>query len=83
MVSPGRRSGLVTMVERPSQSLQVRKTEYLKSIPALRVAFRGLRGLPKGLRRAMTLDNGKELTKHGRMIEQLGLDVYFAQSFAI
>jgi transposase, IS30 family len=82
VVSPGRRSGLVTMVERKSQYLRVRKTSSLKSAPTLQAAYRGLRDPPEGLRRTMTLDNGKEFTEHGRLTERLGLDVYFAQPYA-
>lgn len=82
VVSPGRRSGLVTMVERKSQYVRIRKTACLKSIPTMQAACRGLRDLPESLRRTMTLDNGKEFTEHGRLTERLGLDVYFAQPYA-
>jgi IS30 family transposase len=82
VVSPGRRSGLVTMVERKTQYLRVRKTASLKSAPTMRAACRGLRDLPESLRRTMTLDNGKEFTEHQRLNERLGLDVYFARPYA-
>jgi transposase, IS30 family len=82
VVSPGRRSGLVTMVERKSQYLRVRKTASLKSAPTLRAACRGLRDLPESLRRTMTLDNGKEFTEHKLLTERLSLDVYFADPYA-
>jgi transposase, IS30 family len=82
VVSPGRRSGLVTMVERKTQYLRVRKTASLKSAPTMQAACRGLRDLPQSLRRTMTLDNGKEFTEHPRLNERLGLDVYFAQPYA-
>jgi IS30 family transposase len=82
VVSPGRRSGLVTMVERKSQYLRVRKTTSLKSPPTMRTACRGLRDLPEQLRRTMTLDNGKEFAQHHLLTGRLGLDVYFAKPYA-
>ena len=82
VVSPGRRSGLVTMVERKSQYLRVRKTPSLKSLATMRTACRGLRDLPPDLRRTMTLDNGKEFAGHPMLTDRLGLDVYFAKPYA-
>lgn len=82
VVSPGRRSGLVTMVERKSQYLRVRKTTSLKSPPTMRAACRGLGDLPEQLRRTMTLDNGKEFAGHQVLTDRLGLSVYFAKPYA-
>lgn len=82
VVSPGRRSGLVTMVERKSQYLRVRKTASLKSPPTMRAACCSLRDLPQSLRRTMTLDNGKEFAGHDVLTERLGLAVYFARPYA-
>jgi len=82
VVSPGRRSGLVTMVERKSQYLRVRKTTSLKSPPTMRTACRGLGDLPEQLRRTMTLDNGKEFAGHQVLTDRLGLGVYFAKPYA-
>lgn len=82
VVSPGRRSGLVTVVERKSKYLRVRKTASLKSATTMQAACRGMRDLPKDLRRTMTLDNGKEFAQHQRLTDKLGMDVYFAQPYA-
>ena len=82
VVSPGRRSGVVTMVERKSQYLRVRRTASLKSLPTMRAACRGLANLPTGLRRTMTLDNGKEFAQHQVLTDRLDVDVYFAQPYA-
>jgi IS30 family transposase len=82
VVSPGRRSGLVTMVERKSQYLRVRKTTSLKSLATMRTACRGLGDLPQQLRRTMTLDNGKEFAQHRVLTDRLGLGVYFAKPYA-
>jgi len=82
VVSPGRRSGLVTVVERKSKYLRVRKTSSLKSATTMRAACRGMRDLPESLRRTMTLDNGKEFAQHEKLTDKLGLKVYFAQPYA-
>lgn len=82
VVSPGRRSGVVTMVERKSQYLRVRKTASLKSADTMRAACRGLKDLPETLRRTMTLDNGKEFAEHRRLTDKLGTEVYFADPYA-
>jgi len=82
VVSPGRRSGLVTMVERKSGYTRIRKTRNLKSATTRQAASRSLRDLPQTLRRTMTLDNGKEFAGHQRLAEDLGLDIYFAKPYA-
>ena len=82
VVSPGRRSGIVTMVEWKSQYLRVRKTGSLKSADAMRAACRGLKDLPEKLRRTMTLDNGKEFAEYQRLTDRLGMEVYFARPYA-
>lgn len=82
IVSPGRRSGLTTMVERKSQYLRVRKTKSLKSSDTMRAANSSLKDLPDKLLRTITLDNGKEFAEHRRLTDRLGADVYFAQPYA-
>lgn len=82
VVSPGRRSGIVTMVERKSQYLRVRKTTSLKSVDTMRAACCSLQDLPEDLLRTITLDNGKEFAEHQRLTDNLGTDVYFAQPYA-
>lgn len=82
VVSPGRRSGLVTMVERKSQYLRVRKTSCLKSASTIRAACRGLHELPQRFRQTLTLDNGKEFSDHRQLTDRLGIGVYFAKPYA-
>lgn len=82
VVSPGRRSGIVTMVERKSKYLRVRKTTSLKSADTMRAACCGLKDLPEKLLRTMTLDNGKEFAEHERLTQRLGTSVYFADPYA-
>jgi IS30 family transposase len=82
VVSPGRRSGLVTMVDRKSGYIRIRKTANLKAATTRRAACRSLRDLPETLRRTMTLDNGKEFAEHEQLAEDLELDIYFARPYA-
>ena len=82
MVSPGRRSGLTTMVERKSQYLRVPKTKSLKSTDTMRAANCSLQDLPQELLRTITLDNGKEFAEHWRLTDKLGAEVYFARPYA-
>jgi len=82
VVSPGRRSGLVTMVDRKSGYTRIRKTTSLKAATTRRAAHRSLCDLPESLRRTMTLDNGKEFAQHEQLAEDLGLDIYFAKPYA-
>jgi len=82
IVSPGRLSGVVTLVERKSQYLRVRKTKSLKSTDTMRAACGSLKDLPEELLRTITLDNGKEFAEHERLTRQLGTDVYFARPYA-
>jgi len=82
VVSPGRRSGLVTMVDRKSGYIRIRKTNSLKSEVTRQAARRCLHDLPESLRRTMTLDNGKEFAEHERLAEDLDLDIYFAEPYA-
>jgi IS30 family transposase len=82
VVSPGRRSGLTTMVERKSQYLRVRKTKSLKSIDTLQAINGSLQDLPPELLRTITLDNGKEFAEHRRLTDKLGAQVYFARPYA-
>jgi IS30 family transposase len=82
VVSPGRRSGLVTMVDRRSGYIRIRKTANLKAATTRRAAYRSLRDLPDALRRTITLDNGKEFAEHEQLAEALDLDIYFAKPYA-
>lgn len=82
IVSPGRRSGLATVVERKSKYLRVRKTKSLKSADTMRAIHCGLKDLPEELLQTMTLDNGKEFAEHHRLTDKLGTDVYFARPYA-
>ena len=82
IVSPGRRSGVVTLVERKSKYLRVRKTADLKSVTTMRAACRGMKDLPENLLCTMTFEGGKEFAQHELLTDKLGLAVYFARPYA-
>jgi IS30 family transposase len=81
MVGKGRRSALLTMVERKSGFTRLGRVDSMKSVTTMRVAHRRLRTLPESLRHSATFDNGKEFAEHHRLTRKLGLAVYFAEPY--
>lgn len=81
VVGKGRRGGLVTLVERKSGFALVGQVKRLLAKNVRRSFVRLTRDLPKGLRRTMTFDNGKEFAEHQAMTRQTGFDVYFARPY--
>jgi IS30 family transposase len=81
VVGKGRRSALVTLVERKSGYVRIGRVDSMKSNMTVRVAKGRLKDLPPALRRSMTFDNGKEFAEH-RKLARLGLEVYFADPYA-
>lgn len=82
MVGKGRRSALVTLVERKSGYTRIGRVDSMKSDATMRVANGRLKDLPPSLRRSMTFDNGKEFAEHQQLTRRLGLEVYFADPYA-
>jgi IS30 family transposase len=78
VVGPRRRTALLTLVERKSGYLRLGRAGDLTAATTSRVTRRRLAGLPAGLRRSLTLDNGKEFAGHRQVAAALGLAVYFA-----
>lgn len=78
IVSRGRRSGLVTLVERKSGLVRIDLLNNLTSMTTMRAASRCLADLPRTLRRSTTFDNGPEFAAYTKLSEWLGLKVYFA-----
>jgi len=81
MVGKGRRSALVTLVERKSGYTRMGRADDLKAVTTARVSQRRMKDLPACLRRSVTFDNGKEFAEHHRLTQQLGLQVYFAMPY--
>ncbi len=82
IVGHGRRSALVTMVDRKSGYARIGRADDMKSATTMRAMRRRMKDLPPSLRRSMTLDNGKEFAEHAKLTKHLGLEVYFAKPYA-
>jgi IS30 family transposase len=82
IVGQGRRSALLTLVERKSGYTRIGRVDSMKSDRTMRAAKRRMKDLPPSLRRSMTFDNGKEFAEHRKLTHGLGLDVYFADVYA-
>ena len=82
MVGKGRRSALVTLVERKSGYARIGRVDSMKSSLTMRVTRRRMKDLPPSLRRSVTFDNGKEFAEHATLTDRVGLEVYFADPYA-
>jgi len=82
IVGQGRRSALLTLVERKSSYTRIGRVDSMKSDQTMRVARWRMKDLPPSLRRSMAFDNGKEFAEHRKLKGGLGLDVYFADAYA-
>jgi IS30 family transposase len=82
LVGKGRRSALLTLVERKSGYTRIGRVDSMRSDMTMRVANRRMKDLPSALRRSVTFDNGKEFAEHRTLTRGLGLKVYFAKPYA-
>jgi len=73
---------LATHVERQSRYLMADKLADRKAGSFNATAIPAYQALPNGLRRTLTLDNGKEFSQFKELEEQTGLKVYFAEPYA-
>ena len=78
VVGKGRRSALVTLVERKSGYTRIGRANDLSAASTTRVTRRCLQDLPAAWRRSITFDNGKEFANHRLIARQNGVVVYFA-----
>ena len=81
VVGKGRRSGVLTAVERKSGYLCAAKLKSLQSDAVIQGARRRMGTLPSELRRTATFDNGKEFAQHEKLAELLELQVFFAKPY--
>src|SRR6266478_65005 len=81
IVGKGRRSGVLTTVDRKSGYLCAAKVNCLQSEAVVQAARRRLGKLPRNLRRTATFDNGKEFAEHEKLAQLLVLKVYFAKPY--
>jgi transposase, IS30 family len=78
LVGKGRRSALVTLVERKCGYTRIGRADDLTAATTTRVTRRRMQDLPASWRRSITFDNGKEFMDYQRIAHSLGLEVYFA-----
>lgn len=81
LVGKGRRSGMLTLVERKSGFTRIARLDDLRAATTTRLACRRFKDLPKSLRRSVTFDNGKEFMEHWKLTRRLDLPVYFAEPY--
>jgi len=82
VVGKGRRSAVMTIVERKSGYVKIGKLNGLYAAPVTQSAARRFSRLPPNLRRSLTLDNGREFSQHKRFTALSGVKVYFAKPYA-
>jgi len=82
IVSRGKRSGLLTVVDRRSRYLWAAKLKDRTAGRTRRKMERLLKNLSPELRQTTTFDNGKEFSEHEALARHLGIDVYFAHPYA-
>ncbi len=82
IVSRGKRSGLVTLVDRKSRFLLAAKLKDRTARRTRQKIQRLLGALPPDQRHTATFDNGKEFSDHEALARALGIDVFFAHPYA-
>lgn len=73
---------LLTHVERKSGYLLAAKLKARQSAEVNRASQHLFTSIPAKLRRTLTLDNGKEFTRHEELSRLTGMAIYFAQPYA-
>ena len=81
LVGKGRRSGMLTLVERKSGFARIARLDDLRAATTTRLACRCLKDFSQSLRRSVTFDNGKEFMEHRKLTRRLNLLVYFADPY--
>lgn len=82
IVSRGKRSGLVTLVDRRSRYLLAAKLKDRTATRTRKKIQHLLAPLPADRRHTLTFDNGKEFAEHELLAKHLGLKVFFAHPYA-
>jgi IS30 family transposase len=82
IVSRGKRSGLLTLVDRKSRYLWAAKLKDRTARRTRKKIERLLQGLPASQRHTATFDNGKEFSEHEALARNLGIGVFFAHPYA-
>lgn len=81
IIGHGHSGALVTLAERRTQVVMIRKVET-KAADSVRLAMSGLLRRVKRVSHTLTLDNGKEFSQHEKLADDLGIKTYFADPYA-
>lgn len=79
VVGKGKQSAVVTLVERVTGMTLIRRVEQCASNPVLDAMLDMSNGI---FINTLTLDNGKEFSKHEALTKQTGIKVYFADPYS-
>lgn len=77
IVGPHNRSAIATLVERQTRSLALLKMETFTSAALYDALVAWSKTLPGSLRRTLTWDQGKEMSKHLDITATTGMRIYF------
>jgi len=81
IVGANRRGGAVTLVERRSGFLLLGGVPNLQAATVRQAAAQQYATTPPGLRKTLTLDNGKEFAEHQGLEAEANLKIYFAKPY--
>jgi len=81
VIGKGRKNAFVTMVERKTLYLVVKRIESKHADITAGALIESMMPLKDSVL-TITLDNGKEFAQHERVSEQLGADIYFAHPYS-
>jgi len=82
IVGANRRGGAVTLVERKSGYLLLARVANLPAATVREAAARRYATTLAGLRKTLTLDNGKEFAEHEQLALEAALKIYFAKPYS-
>ena len=78
----GDSASLLTQVERKSRYVLVLPLANRTTDTTNHALWQLFRNIPRALRKTLTLDNGSEFGSCPQLAEKLGLDIYYADSYA-
>lgn len=82
VLGKNQQGAILSLTERKSRMLLARKVQSKQSEQVVAAAIEALEDLPANWAHTITFDNGTEFYHHGRITEELGLDIYFADPYA-
>lgn len=81
VIGHGHSGAIVTVAERRTQAVMIRKVETKEAEP-VRMALTSMLRKVKRVSHTLTLDNGKEFSQHEKLSRELGIETYFADPYA-